>query len=130
VKTGDALPPQRTLVRAEAMPIWAAALHDPNPIHVDPAAVRALGLGDRVINQGPINVGYLVNMLAAAFPGSRLERVEVRFQANVFAGDVAVASGTIAAVNQADHRVDCNLLLTVEGGQNALVGAATVRLAG
>jgi acyl dehydratase len=130
MKVGDALPELRIPVRAEAMPLWAAALRDPNPIHIDPAAVRALGLGDRVINQGPINVGYLVNMLAAAFVGGTLERIEVKFRANVFGGDVAVASGTITAVNHADgvERVVCDIKLTIEGGDTALTGTATVRV--
>ncbi|MHB8736479.1 MAG: MaoC/PaaZ C-terminal domain-containing protein, partial [Terriglobales bacterium] len=34
----------------EKMKIFAVVLDDPNPIHLDPAAVRAAGLGDRVIS--------------------------------------------------------------------------------
>ncbi|MEI9988315.1 MAG: hypothetical protein WDN69_37590 [Aliidongia sp.] len=67
--TGDALPifvvPS---VSAAAMKEWAVFLRDPNPIHLDPEVVKAKGLGDKVINQGPANVAYVMNMLMAAFP--------------------------------------------------------------
>ena len=60
-------------VSAEKMKLMAALLHDPNPIHLDPEAVRGLGMGDRVVNQGPANQAYLVNMLLAlrGRPGRR-----------------------------------------------------------
>ena len=52
-------------VSPEKMKIFAALARDPNPIHWDRAAVAERGLGDRLINQGPINLGYVVNMLLA-----------------------------------------------------------------
>ena len=52
-------------VSPEKMKIFAAIARDPNPIHWDRAAVAERGLGDRLINQGPINLGYVVNMLLA-----------------------------------------------------------------
>ena len=50
-------------VSAEKMKLMAALLHDPNPIHLDEEAVKSLGMGDRVVNQGPANQAYLINML-------------------------------------------------------------------
>src|SRR3546814_8039781 len=81
-----------TGVQTCALPIyemkeWAVFLHDPNPIHLDVEVVKAKGLGDKVINQGPANVAYVMNMLAAAFPGSRIEKMDSRFVDNVYAGD-------------------------------------------
>ena len=43
----------------------AAILRDPTPIHWDREATRALGLEGRLLNQSPINLGYVVNMLIA-----------------------------------------------------------------
>ena len=61
---GDALAPFVIPgVSPEAMRQWSVFLADPNPIHLDVAVVKAKGLGDRVINQGPINVAYMMNML-------------------------------------------------------------------
>ena len=48
----------------------AAILRDPNPIHFDPAT-RDDGEPNLRINQGPLNVGYIANMLTNwAGPGS------------------------------------------------------------
>jgi acyl dehydratase len=127
IRAGDRIAERAILVRAETMPIWAAALRDPNPIHLDPAAARAAGLGDRVINQGPANVGYLVNALTAAFPGARIERLEFRFLDNVRAGDVAVAAGLVSRVTAVAGGLElaCALELTVEG-RCVLTGTASL----
>jgi acyl dehydratase len=121
---GDLIPERRILVRAESMPVWSAALRDPNPIHLDPEAARAAGLGDRVINQGPANIGYLVNALSDAFPGRDIVRMDFRFLDNVYAGDVAVARGTVVAVSEG--AIECALELSVEG-RAVLTGTATLR---
>ena len=52
-------------VLPERMRTVAALFRDPNPVHWDHAEVAARGGGDRVINQSPINVAYIVNMLLA-----------------------------------------------------------------
>ena len=128
-QVGDELPP-RTIdsVSAERMKTMAVVLDDPNPIHLDPAAAEALGLGDRVINQGPTGVGYLLDMLAAAFPGATVRKVELRFLANVLAGDKVVAAGRVAAVE--DDEVTCELWLDVEGGPRAISGRGALILGG
>src|SRR5690606_30435151 len=52
-------------VDAGRMKTTAALLRDPTPIHWDPAVLRELGMGERPINQGPLNMAYVMNMLAA-----------------------------------------------------------------
>lgn len=113
-KAGDALPPfviER--VAPEAMVEWAEFLADPNPIHLDPEAVEAKGLGRRVINQGPANVAYMMNLLHAAFSGGRIEEMETRFLDNVYGGDRAIATGTVTAIGSG--WAECTLALEVEG---------------
>ena len=107
-----------------AMREWAAILADPNPIHLDPEAVKALGLGDRVINQGPANVAYVMNLLAANFPGHPIESFDCRFTGNVFAGDRCVAQGRITAV--LPDAITCELWLEVNGEANAITATATI----
>src|SRR3546814_13322344 len=93
LNAGDELPPfVIESVNADAMKEWAVFLHDPNPIHLDVEVVKAKGLGDKVINQGPANVAYVMNMLAAAFPGSRIAKMDSRFVVNVYTGDCTVKS--------------------------------------
>jgi acyl dehydratase len=111
-------------VSPEAMKQWAVFLADPNPIHLDVEVVKAKGLGDRVINQGPINVAYMMNMLMAAFPGAKIEAMDSRFLDNVYGGDKAVASGTITAIE--GNRISCEFTLDVEGRGTVNSGTATV----
>jgi 3-hydroxybutyryl-CoA dehydratase len=122
---GDALPPfVIESVSAEAMKQWAVFLADPNPIHLDVEVVKAKGLGDRVINQGPINVAYMMNMLMAAFPGAKIEAMDSRFLDNVYGGDKAFASGTITAIE--GNRISCEFTLDVEGRGTVNSGTATI----
>jgi 3-hydroxybutyryl-CoA dehydratase len=124
-EVGDALPPfVIESVSPEAMRQWAVFLADPNPIHLDVEVVKAKGLGDRVINQGPINVAYMMNMLMAAFPGCRVDSMDSRFLDNVYGGDKAIASGTITAIE--GNRISCEFTLNVEGRGTVNSGTATV----
>jgi 3-hydroxybutyryl-CoA dehydratase len=124
-QVGDALPPfVIECVSPEAMKQWAVFLADPNPIHLDVEVVKAMGLGDRVINQGPINVAYMMNMLMAAFPTGRIETMNSRFLDNVYAGEKVTARGTITAIDGA--RISCEFQLDVDGGSTVNSGTATV----
>lgn len=126
MKAGDPLGPLVIdAVRADAMRALAAVLDDPNPIHLDPDAVRALGLGDRVINQGPANFAWILDMLRAAIPGAAVEDLRVRLLANVYAGDRVVAAGRVESVD--GRLVSCSVWLDVEGGARAVDGTATLR---
>ena len=91
-------------VRPEPMVDFADLLQDPNPIHLDEAAARG-----RVINQGPINAGYVIAMLREAYPDATLTALRLRFQANVRAG------------------VHCDVWLYIENGPRAVEGTATLR---
>ena len=131
LETGSTLGPWRfESIEPASLREMAVVLDDPNPIHLDAAVVAELGLGDRPVNQGPSNVGYVFNMLAAIAPGARVERLQVRFLANVFAGDTVIAGGRVEAVEQLgeQRRLDCEVWLDVEGGGRAVEGRALVHL--
>jgi acyl dehydratase len=117
-------------IRREAMAEMAVILADPNPIHLDAVVVASLGLGDREIVQGPIGVGFLLNLLAGALPAATLEKLQVRFLANVFAGDRLQAGGQVAGVEDVDgaQRLTCSVWLDVVGGSRVLEGTATLRI--
>jgi acyl dehydratase len=128
---GMQLPPLEVVARVEKMKTTAALLQDPNPIHFDVRAVQALGLGDRPVNQGPLNMGYVMNMLAA-FTGSHdcLRRFRVRFLANVAAGDRVRATGVVTALRASEglsgYLAECDVDLSIVGGRAVLRGTATV----
>src|SRR3546814_12713663 len=96
---------------------------DPNPIHLDVEVVKAKGLGDKVINQGPANVAYVMNMLAAAFPGSRIEKMDSRFVDNVYAGDRLTAGGTVTGTDEG--RAFCDVWLRAAARDIVIYGTAT-----
>ncbi|MDI2027758.1 MaoC family dehydratase [Saccharopolyspora sp. TS4A08] len=130
VAVGARLPEWRVpAVSAEKMKTTAALLADPNPIHWDVEVVRALGMGERPINQGPLNMGYVLNMLAAWSGGhDRLRRFRVRFRGNVFAGDELRAGGSVTGVREEAGMTvaDCDVSLDVVGGTTVLSGTAAV----
>jgi len=118
-------------VPAEPMKTVAALLHDSNPIHFDVEAVKALGMGDRVVNQGPNNMAYVVNMLAdwAGGPG-RVRGLRVRFLGNVFAGDRLTARGTVTGVREegGERFADLDVWLERAEDDRVLDGTAVVAL--
>ena len=127
MKEGEPLPTfTHDRVSPDAMREWATFLRDDNPIHLDPAAVAALGLGERVINQGPANLAYVINMLHAAFPSGTITGLSTRFLGNVRAEDSVVAGGTITSLKP-DEAV-CDFELRVVDGEPALAGTATIAL--
>jgi acyl dehydratase len=114
------------------MKTMAALLHDPNPIHWDSAATRALQMGERVVNQGPINMSYVMNALVSWVGNdpSRLRAITLRFMANVFEGDRVEAGGTVTGLRdvKGEQLADCDVWLDVTGGSRALAGTAIVAL--
>lgn len=127
MKAGDTLKPFRIAsVSPEGMKAWAKFLHDPNPIHLDPAVVKAKGLGDRVINQGPANLAYLISMLQAAVPKAHIESLEVRYVDNVFGGEAVEAGGTVKEVSAdgSERRMSCDVWLRAEARGAVLTGTA------
>jgi acyl dehydratase len=114
-------------VSPEKMKIFAGILRDPNPIHWDHAELAQRGLGDRLINQGPINLGYVIEMLAQAFGGyDRIRRLTTRFTANVFEGDVVTAGGRVTSVE--DGVAVCEVWLDRAEGERAISGTARMSL--
>jgi len=127
VSPGQILEPVRIAsVSAADMEVWAQVLRDPNPIHLDPKAVAARGLGDRVINQGPANLAYIIAMLQAALPGARVQSFDVRYLDNVFAGDAVEAGAKIVSVAAEGTSVSCEVWLKVAGRGTALHGSAVL----
>ena len=129
-QVGDTLTPFEILVTPESMKEWAVFLRDPNPIHLDPEVVKAKGLGDRVINQGPTNVAYVINMLQKNFPTASIEEMNSRFVDNVYGGETVVATGTITEVveNTDATSVSCELILNTTEERTTITATATVKI--
>ena len=129
VAAGDELPEWVVdAVDPEKMKTMAALLADPNPIHWDVDAVRSLGMGERPVNQGPNNMAYVANMLAAWVGGHQhLRMLRVRFLANVLGGDRVVAGGRVIAVEPSPdgQLATCEVWLERDGNR-VMAGEARV----
>ena len=133
-KAGDTIPEWvMEEVSAERMRTMAALLRDPNPVHWDRDVVAALplGLGRRTINQGPLGLGYMVNMLHAwAGPGC-IRRMVTRFPQAVLDGERVISRGTVARVRTVDGKTLADCELTLEHAERGVLleADATVILA-
>lgn len=131
VAVGDALPTwTMERVSEEKMKLLAAILRDPNPIHWDAGEVARRGLGQRTINQGPTNLGYVINMLMAWAGPACLRHIQARFTSNVFSGDRVTAGGRVTALRSdgGERLADCEVWLDRDDGTRAVAATATVAL--
>jgi acyl dehydratase len=116
------------VVDPQRMKTMAAILRDPYEVHWDHDAIRPLGF-DRVINQGPLNLSYAVNMLMS-WQGPRcVRRLQVRFTQPVFEGDRLIARGSVASLDVVDGetRATCDIHLDRDDGV-VMVGTAVVAI--
>lgn len=127
VRVGMSIPPLHVHVEAAPMKVFTLITDDPNPIHWDRAAVQAAGLGDRVINQGGLNLAYVLNAVTA-WTGSRSSIVgtQVRFLGNTFAGDDLVAGGEIASIDNTSTLATATLRVWLRGSDDAELMSGTV----
>jgi acyl dehydratase len=133
VAVGDQIPEWvMDSVSPERMRTMAAILRDPNPIHWDRDAVDSLplGLGKRTINQGPLGLSYMVNMLHAWAGPRCLQRLVMRFPQVVLDGERVVARGEVSALRQeqGEQLADCKVWLEHAGCGVLLEGEAVVVL--
>ncbi len=128
VNVGDAVPAwTMESVSAARMRTMAAILRDPNPVHWDPRVVDKLGYGNHTINQGPLGLSYMINMLHAWTGPTSIRRLVMTFPKVVLDGDRIEACGEVTAVREAngERLADCDIWLQ-RGEDRPLVGSATV----
>lgn len=117
-------------VSSERMKTMAAILRDPNPLHWDRDAVASLplGLGQRTINQGPLGLSYMVNMLHAWRGPECIRRLVMRFPQVVLDGEEVIANGIVTAVTIDDGVAiaECDIWLSHADRGTLLEGSALV----
>jgi acyl dehydratase len=122
--TGELLPEwDMPSVDAARMRTMAAILRDPYPVHWDRAANATIGLGGRVINQGPLNLGYVANMLMAWAGPASVRRLTVSFGRPVLDDDHVVAGGRVRSI--VDGIATCDVWLA-RGDEHVVTGTAQV----
>lgn len=128
-KVGDRIPDwSLDCVTPERMRTVAAIFRDPNPVHWDRDFSERVGLAGRVVNQSPVNLGYVVNMLLAWAGPESLRRLRVEFPAPVLDGDRVIAGGVVKAIRSEGgcELVECEVWLDRQDGQRAVQGIAVV----
>lgn len=111
------------------MKTMAAILRDPYPVHWDRDAVAQLGRGERVINQGPLNLSYITNMLMAWQGDTCVRRLQVSFGDPVLDHQDVTATGTVTSIEVVDgeRHATCEVQL-VRDGESVVTGVAVVAL--
>ena len=117
-------------VTPERMKTVAAIYRDPFPVHWDREATRAMGFEGRLLNQSPINLGYVINMLMSWAGPTCLRRVRTEFPKPVFDGDSVRAGGRVLSLSrEGDETIaECEVWLDREDGVRSLAGRAWVAL--
>lgn len=124
---GDEIPSwDMPSVSRARMRTMAAILRDPNPVHWDAKLVSGLplGAGERTINQGPLGLSYMINMLHDWCGPGCVKRIFMTFPRIVLSEDHVVAKGKVTDVTD-DGLVECEIWLERDG-ERLLEGNATV----
>lgn len=126
---GAVLPEQIVVADGQSMRVFTLIMHDPNPVHFDAGTVRSLGLGEKPINQGTLNMAYALNAVGAALGGfERLRSFRCRFLGSVYEDDRLVAGGSVEQTADEGGRSSAMCTLWVEraDGGRVLEGSAIV----
>ena len=111
------------------MKTMAALLRDPYPIHWDAKGNEQMGIKGKVVNQGPLNLSYLVNMLMEWQGADCIRRLTVDFTGWVLGGDNLTACGKVVEMRaSSDTRLArCEIWLERQG-ERLLEGEAIIAL--
>jgi 3-hydroxybutyryl-CoA dehydratase len=109
------------------MATMAALLDDPTTIHLDRVESARQGFGERRVNQGPMAIGYALEMLRRwTGEPDPVTRLRIRFLDNVFEGERLVCDGEVVAVDAEAGTCAVEFVLT-SSGRKVASGSATVR---
>ena len=108
------------------MKTMAALLRDPYPVHWDRKANEVLGIGNNVINQGPLNLSYVANMLMQWQGPTCIKRLKAKFLKPVLDNDTVIAGGKVIEVlDESSSRILCEIWLLREN-ETVLSGEAEI----
>jgi acyl dehydratase len=130
VPVGAPIGPVVKRVTQEQINAYAEAGGDHNPIHLDAAAARAVGL-DGTIAHGMLSMAFLgqlaTDWLAAQpTPGGWVTRLRTRFQAMVRPGDTLTIAGALSGGEDGRRRME--MWAQNQRGERVSTGSAEVAL--
>jgi acyl dehydratase len=128
VRVGDELPAfAKTPIDRVQIARYAAATNDFNPIFVDEAQARAVGMPS-VVAPSPIALGFLGQLVTDWARGATVTRITSRFARTVWPQDTLVLKGRVADRFGEDGRYLVDLDVWAENQKGDLVARGTVTL--
>jgi acyl dehydratase len=123
---GERIPDLTKHVTQEQINAYANVSGDHNPIHLDPAIARSVGL-EGTIAHGMLSMAFLGQLVTgwlATQPsrGGWGKRLRVRFQAMVRPGDTLTCAGALGATEQGQQRIE--LWINNQRGERVTTGDA------
>jgi len=125
---GERIPDLTKQVTQEQINAYADVSGDHNPIHIDPATARSVGL-EGTIAHGMLSMAFLGQALTdwlSSQPsrGGWVKRLRVRFQAMVRPGDTLTCAGALGPASDGQQRVE--LWINNQRGERVTTGDADV----
>ncbi len=128
VQIGEALPKLvKAPITTRQLVEYAGASGDFNRIHYDEPFAREGGF-PQVIAHGMLSMGFFGELVGAWAGVRALKRLNARFKAVTFPGDVITVEGVVAGKDEARRTVEIKLTARNQAGAVTLDGAATVAL--
>lgn len=117
---GEALPELQKTVTVAQIRAYAEASGDRNPIHLDEAFARSVGLPG-VIAHGMLTMAFANQMLTDWLGDSaRLTKLDGRFGGMVVPGDQVTCSGRVVKKDPESRRIQVDLTVTNQRGERVL----------
>jgi acyl dehydratase len=117
-------------VTPERMKTVAAIFRDPFPVHWDREATRAMGFEGKLLNQSPINLGYVINMLVRWAGPTCVRRIRAEFPEPVFDGESVQTGGSVVSLTREGNQTiaECEAWLDRQDGTRSVVARAWVAI--
>ncbi|MDY6843728.1 MAG: MaoC/PaaZ C-terminal domain-containing protein [Thermodesulfobacteriota bacterium] len=131
VNTGDEIPSlTKDAIQKLQLVLYCGASYDHNPIHVVEDFAKAAGYPSTFAH-GMLSMGFTGQLLGAWLPhNSMLKKLNVRFSAITFPGDVVTCRGKISKkyTENGQNFVELEIWVEKQDGAKTITGSALVTL--
>ena len=131
LNSGDALSEVIRYISQDKINLYAEAVGDFNPIHVDESYAAQTAFGGTVAH-GMLILAYISEMMTGVFGDSWFSngRLNVRFKAPARCQDTVTVSGKVDSIKSVDGNIDfiCSVNCVNQRQEVVVTGGATVRV--
>ena len=131
LRPGDALPEIAKQLSQEKINLYAEAVGDFNPIHVDESFAAQSPFGSTIAH-GMLVLAYVSEMMTLAFEENWLSggKLAVRFKVPARSRDTIIATGKINSITEGDNTLDfsCSVSCHNQNREVIITGEAKVKI--